>query len=198
MADIVRARATILGVTGLPGLFTAYFAPTGSVSTAVATEALGRVRAFWEGFRSHLPGTCTVQYTPQVDVLNDASGALTARVAGSVGATTICTGAGTAGSAPAMFVAQYLTGVVINGRVVRGRAFIGPTLASDNSAGAPTAASITALQTAVALLGTTIVTPLSHAVWHRPGPGGSPPGATVLVSGYSVWGQWGVLRSRRD
>lgn len=198
MADLIRTRATIIGQTGLPGLFTAYYAPSGAVGTAQATEALARVRAFFDSFKAHLPGTVQVTSPSEVDVINDANGDLVARVPGTPPATVSGTGAGTAGAAPLMFVLQHLTGVVVGKRVVRGRSFIGPTIASDNSVGNPTATSISALMTAAALLGTTIVTPLGQVVWHRPSGVPKAGGSSVLVTGHGVWTQWGVLRSRRD
>lgn len=196
MALMMRARVAITGPSGLPGVLTGYFTGSTPVTTAEATEAVARVRAMLESIKSRLNNTVVFTYPSSVDVLEDTTGGLQ----GGLGITPPASTTGGSASPlvpPAtQLLLQLHTGLIFHGRRVRGRINLPGTNTTDISIGAPSAALLTAAQTAVQLLGTTVVTPISNCVWHRPNAAGA--GAAVPVTSYSVGTKYAVLRSRRD
>ena len=197
MADMMRIRATLLGFVGAPGLATFYFVGSTPTTAAEALEASTRVRAYFESFKARYPSTCSVQYSTQVDLLDPSTGRLTGGLSVALPVTTVGAGAGSYLSPGISLLGQMATTSIINGRRVRGHTNMTPILASDSTAtGTPQLAAIGALNTAIALLGTTIVTPIVHVVWHRPKNFAG--GAAVAVTSYSTLAKFAVLRSRRD
>ena len=197
MAEMMRVRAQLTGFVGSPGLATFYFVGSNPATAPEALEASSRVRALFESFKAHLPSTEQVVYSSQVDVLDPSTGTLSGGLSVALPVTTTGTGGGNYISTASTYLGQLITTSIINGRRVRGRTNIGVPLASDNGAtGVPVVAAVGALNTALALLGTTIVTPIVHVVWHRPKNHAG--GAAVAVTGYSTSTKWAVLRSRRD
>jgi hypothetical protein len=87
---------------------------------------------------------------------------------------------------------RWRTGVFIAGRELRGRTFIPGATESRSANGRPDSTYITTAETAAqdlldnAALGAALVV---YSVTHR---------QVELVQSRSVWGQWAVLRSRRD
>lgn len=196
MADMIRNRAQITGIEGLPGLFTAYFVGSTPATTAEATEAAARVRACWEHIKGSIPATVSIVYSGACDVLDPATGTLTGGLTGTLPVTTV--GTQTALELPlgTMGLLQHNTSSIIAGRRVKGRSFMGPfTEAENGSDGRPSPTQQVDIAAAGALLGTTITTPIAHVVWHRPKSGSG--GASVAVVGYSASGLWSFLRSRR-
>jgi hypothetical protein len=87
--------------------------------------------------------------------------------------------------------------VIINGRLLRGRHFMGPVVATTLGAGgAVVAGTITIFDGAFNAMIPAGATTSAPAVWHRPTPLAT--GGHGLVSSYSTWNQFAVLRSRRD
>lgn len=87
---------------------------------------------------------------------------------------------------------QWITGVIVNGRFVRGRTFIPGLTNTILSNGNVLAANVTAFTA----LGTTFVTdPANFGIWHRPSSAGS--GSFHNASACSVWSELAVLRRRR-
>lgn len=194
---MIRNRAQITGLTGLPGLFTAYFVGSTPATTAEATEAAARVRAFWEAIKANIWSPASIVFTGVCDVLDPATGTLTGGLSGTLPVAT--TGGDTFQSLPLGVAAllRYSTSSIVAGRRVKGHAFIGPMTENVNGAdGKPSSTLQASLASAGAALGTTIVTPLAHVVWHRPGGAGA--GAAVAVTGYSSSDVWSMLRSRRS
>jgi hypothetical protein len=187
MTSILRMRTTLTGVTGSPYVSTQYF--TGSTN-ADAANAASAVGAFFNSIKTRWPNALAYNVEPFVDVINDATGALTAvvNIGGGV------SGVGSSGQVALPWATQGLlrfnTGTVVGGRLLRGRMFVpGPTEA-DSDVGVPLAAYITALNTAYTALTTAL--PNTLRVWSRTH------GTSALVTGASPWSQWAVMRSRRD
>lgn len=196
MATFLRTRAVFSApASGGDALLTYYWDSAGGTPTQVMTEAVARVRAFWESFKAKVPNTATITY----DGLGDEVEETTGEIVGQFTATPLAVTNGLAGTDILPYQTQGLlrlsTGTYIGGRRVQGRQFLPVPLEADSSGGVPVGAYVTAVQTAAALLGTTVVTPIAQRVWHRPGPGG--PGLSVVVTGRSCSTQWAVLRSRR-
>lgn len=194
---IMRIRSLITGPNGLPGLHTTYW--SGASSTPVGADAVdvsGRVRAFWDGVKTLLAQGVTVSFPFPADVLDHTNGNLQASLGTSAPASVVSTGALELPKAT-MLLLKYNTTLVLNGRFLRGRSFIGPLASNVNNSGIPLAASNTTLLTATAALGTG-ATSSAQVVWHRPTPANPTAGAISPVITYSSSTEFAVLRSRRD
>jgi hypothetical protein len=196
MSTLMRVRAVSSGWTGGPGLNTFYFLGSEPPVTAEATEAVARVRAFYESLKTRMATIWTVQPDNSVDTLNDVTGALTGGLAGTAVAATTGTGLSTINDLASMAVIRINTGVIVNGRRLQGRHFIGPFDTGQTTSGGLAPATVTAFNTAANLLTTTIVTPILACVWHRPVGGAG--GSHATVSTFATQTKLGVLRSRRD
>jgi hypothetical protein len=185
---MLRVRTVFSGVQGAPWLSTFYFQATteGQTEASAAVTATG---AFWTSVKARMGTQISYATQAQVDGI-DVNG-------GHTGAwnTTPATGTGSlAGNLlpPAVQgLVQWRTGTYVNNREVRGRTFLpGLTTASNSSLGAFDTATATPVQTAInTLLGNATV---HLSVWDR-----THAGAATVVSG-ACWGQFAVLRSRRD
>lgn len=186
-----RVRTAITNFGGGPFLSTMFFDTTGGT----AQQAANAVRAYWLNFLTHLTTGVVVTVEPAVYTLDPATGQATA-----VDNTTTATVTGTSSGDPLPSTTQLLqrwnTGIFLSGRLVRGRTFI-PTLTElVNTNTRPTAAILTAADTA----GGNLIADANSVfvVWHRPTPAAPSSGSMVVVNGASSWTEWAVLRSRRD
>lgn len=200
MTTLIRVRAVLSGFNGGPGLSTFYFATGGAVGSPECLEAANRVRAYFNNMASNIPTGQTVTVNPQVDLLDDLSGALQGSIV--VAAPAVVTGTSTFARAPisTAVLVRFLTGQVIAGRRLVGRSFLSPVtiedVAADGSFSSSNAANYAA---SAALLGTTIVTAtVKHRVWHRPNALTGAAGSSSDVTGYALGTKLAVLRSRRD
>jgi len=166
------------------GLSTFYFeAAVGTVAQQVA--AVATFLANSETQRSSAITWATAADVAQID---SATGNL-------VGTSTVTpsTGAGTAAGDPAPFATQgllrILTGVVVGGRLLRGRLFL-PGVVEASSTGVPSAGYITAYNT----VGAALIADVNSAwgIWSHTH------GVFQPANGVSTWNRWAVLRSRRD
>lgn len=198
MAVILRTRATLNYGSGGPGLFTAYWAPgTVGGSTADATDCVARVRAGWQAWRNNLPSTYTAVFQTDVAALEATTGVLTGLFSATPPADV--TGAGGVLQAPtaAMGLLRLRTNVIISGRLLRGRWFVGPlSQACVDGFGNLTAGNLANFNTGGAAILAAGATTSALAVWHRPTP--TTAGGHALVSSISTWNEIAVLRSRRD
>lgn len=198
MAIMMRVRATLTYGTGGPGLYTSYWRPsTPGGSPADATDALGRVRAFFVGIAAQLPNSTAVGAQSDIALINDIDGALV----GSLSPTPVAGVAGTGGASIAplasMALVRLRTNGVVNGRIVRGRWYVGPLASTAVSAvGGIAAAAQTAINAAANAMLPAGATTTDLVVWHRPN--GASPGEAVDVTTCSTWGELAVMRSRRD
>lgn len=198
MTIIMRIRTVLSGWQGAPGLGTHYFLPgTAGGVTADAVDCCGRVRAFWLAAQGIFPTTMGFQVSGSVDLLEAVDGTLTGGLSGGSPAGTAGSNANTFAPFATMVLLRAQTGVVIGGRRVLGRFFLGPVATNQNVNGVPTAAAGSSATAAGAALnsGATASVPV---VWHRPH--GSPPagGLHVPISGYQASPEFAILRSRRD
>lgn len=194
---IMRVRFVITGVAGLPGVQTTYWNGASSVPvTADSTDVVGRVQAFWNSFKGFLASGTTVVGPQAVDIINPLDGSLTGQL--SPGAVSSIGGTGTSSMASAtMMLLKYNTAVIVNGRKLQGRNFIGPVGTNTNNVGDVASAANAGLLTAAAFLNSG-ATASVLCVWHRPK--GTPPagGLASPVTGYGTSTEYAVLRSRRD
>ena len=195
--SIMRIRYQITGPGGLPGLHTTFWKGAAAVPVAAdAADVAGRVRAFWNSFAPQLANTVTVSPVGPADVLDEPTGQLLSQLAIGSPANVVGTGTGELPKAT-MVLLKYSTSIVINGRFLRGRSFIGPLGTGANTGGVVVAATNTALITASVFLGTG-ATASSHQVWHRPTQLSPSSGQASAVTSYGTNTEFSVLRSRRD
>ena len=164
------------------------------------------VRSFWEGMFSMIPANVTIKVDGVGDVIEDTTGALVGQWIFPAPAVVQCTGAGTY-AAPAGALIRWETGVIKDGRRLRGRTFVVPMInfqfQTDGTLAPTTQSDMLA---AAAVLQTE--QNASFVVWHRPFAGapavGTRParpshlGSHSLVTGASIPDKVVVLRSRRD
>lgn len=195
--SIMRVRFNITGLAGLPGLHTTYW--TGASSTPIAADALdvvARVRAFWDSFKVNLAAGVTVSCNQPVDLVDETTGILVGQLGAGSPALVLSTGSGSLPSATMMLL-RYNTGLIVAGRRLQGRSFIGPLATATNSGGDVVPTVNTALLTAAALMNTGATASLL-VVWHRPTDANPSGGLTSGVTSYAANPEFSVLRSRRD
>lgn len=198
MATFYRVRAGLTAVgNSHVALMTTYWDSTGGSPSAVVTEALARVRAFWNSMQGSMANGCALTINPVADEIEETTGALVAQQAGAPPAAVSFSGSGDALPFANQALLRLATNSFVNNRRVQGRINIPYLTELQSSSGVgPTAGLIVNITTAAALLGTTVVTPIGQRVWHRP-PVGSASGLSTPVIARTVSPTWAVLRSRR-
>lgn len=195
--SIMRVRATLEGLNGLPGLHTTYWNGTTATPTSGdADDCVDRVRAFWNSFAGFLADGMVVTPSGTVDVIQEGTGALVGSLPAST--TSVVSTGGTAAPLATMMLLKYQTADIVNGRRLQGRSFIGPLEATVNTGGFVAAAANTALLTAAAFLSTGGATASELVVWHRPSAVAPSGGSVGVVTGFDTSLNFAVLRSRRD
>lgn len=183
---MLRVRTQIVGTGGSPFLSTAYFAGTNASDASNAVNAMGD---FWTAMAGAMDDSLTIRVLNEVDSISETTGELL-----DVLSTSGFTTAGSAGDDPLPPATQGLlrliTGEVVAGRAVKGRWFIPGATEGSNVGGFPTSGYQTTLVGAIDDLIANADTTL--LVWSKKN------GQGIAVSGWSVWGQWASLRSRRD
>lgn len=196
MATFYRQRAVFDNPSGGgKSLFTFYWDSAGGTPASIATEAAARVRAFFNSMVTLFPNSGTATVNAFGDEVEETNGQIVGTFVGTPVATVTGTGSGDFLPMQTQGLLRLQTGSFINGRRVAGRIFLPNQLETFNTGGAPLASWVTAVNTAAALLGTTVVTPIAQRVWHRPGPAGA--GLSVVVTGRSASTNWAILKSRR-
>lgn len=194
-----RVRATGSGWQGAGGLSTFYFrgASPSVTSNAEALEAAKRVRAYFVALQGVTPGFVTWSVSNQVDVLKDDDGSLASSWVVTPQASVAGSGLSSSFSPATAVVGQLLSSTVVSGRRVRGRTYYCPLATGTGDAqGNPAAGTVTAMTNGLTALATSLGTAITNVVWHRPETPAV--GLVVDVTGYGVYGRFGVLRSRRD
>lgn len=199
MTDTYRARA-VLTINGVASLITTYWSTSNPTpDAATATEALARVRAMFNSAAAQIPSGSTLTFDTAVQIIDSATGTLVNAATGTSPAAVTFTGAGDPLPAQTQGLARFTTSNFLRGRNVKGRMFIpGPGEGANGTNGQPNSAYTTAWNTAIGLLGTTIVTPISQVVWSRPTAPGASDGAISAVSGRVMSSSWAVQRGRRS
>lgn len=184
-----RVRTVFSGMQGSPWLNTLFFNEAGGT----AQQAVTAVGTFWGAVDALIDSEVDWTTEPDVTLIDAVSGSPTGIVT-----TTPVTGTGSAvgDAVPAATQAlvRWRTGAFPAGREVRGRTFVPALVEASNDNGKLLAASQTTIQTAAAALIADANSVL--VVWKRPNPPAIGSYANVIAS--SVWGDFAVLRSRRD
>lgn len=206
MVHIVRTSWS--GTSGGPGLTQLAIDLTdgsfGALSTSQAQSAVDAVRAFWNGLVNQLPDEINLTVSPVVDYYTAHNGQL----AGSTSAPTapaVVLGASAAVFSMATGPKVNLnTGVIRNGRRVRGSIYIVPGAGATRGTNGQLAA---ASRTTINLQGATLRSALNTAglklvVWSRPLKDAAGnitrDGATSDVASFETNEKLAVLRGRRD
>lgn len=197
-AALYRLRTT-LSFAGSQALFTTYWDnPSIAAGSAVATEALARVRAFWNSVAARLPSTATIAFDPVLIQLDQVTGQPLAAYSGTPPAAVAFTGSVDALPLSTQLLVRYNTGIYVRGRALVGRSFI-PYLdenASVTGTG-PNSGTITGFNTALGLLGTTVLTSINQVVWSRPNAAFPGSGQAEPVTSRTVSTTWAVQKGRR-
>lgn len=194
---MMRIRTELSGAEGLPGLSTVY--ANGASSNPVAADALdmvGRVRTFWLALVALMPLGVVMQVSGRVDLIDPTDGELVGGLNPATPAQVSATGSSSLPTATmALLVGN--TGVIVRGRRLQGRTFVGPLSATVNNGGSlgpSQATTITNAATAM-LTGSTASVPV---VWSRQVQTPPAAGSASPVTGYTTRREFAVLRSRRD
>lgn len=186
---VYQVRVGFTGITGTPYLNTLYFDAAGGT----AQQAVDAAATFWGAVDAQLHQDLSWATESEVQVLNEATGALT-----DAQSTTVTSGGGalTGDVLPTANQAliAWRTATIVNGKRLQGRVFI-PGVPEVNAvagilASVPFTAFANAADALIADISSTLV------VWHRPvlGTGGSIGPVTAAL----VRQPFAVLRSRRD
>jgi hypothetical protein len=181
-----RVRVAWNGPAGAPFLSTHYFDLTGGTAQQAATA----VGAFWGAVDALINNAYIWTTESDVATVNAATGQVT-----SATSTTpvIGSGASAATALPraSQALVRWTTGIYVGGRQIRGRTFIpGITESSNGTDGLFSPADVATVNAAGAALIADANSQL--LVW-------SPTlGQANIVTGASTWGDFAVLRSRRD
>ncbi len=196
-------RSEWSGTSGGPGL-TQIAVETGDILiiNAGQTQTLvNAMRTFWDSIKAYLPDEVVISVNPTIDLYNTASGQL-------VGSSTAASSpAGVAGTATGVYAGgagmriNWATGVIRNGRRVRGSTYIVPAASTVYTNNGTVSSSV---RTPVGVSATTLISALEGAgfpmqVFSRPSdkvPGR--PGAVAKVESGTVNAKTAVLRGRRD
>lgn len=198
MTVLMRVQTVLTYGTGGPGLNTVYWAPgTPGGVTADATDAVARVRAMWLAMAGQFPTTFAFGTSNDVSLIDDSDGALVGSLGAASVASVVGTGGASSGPLASMFLVRLRTGLIRDGRLVRGRWYLGPvSAAAIHPSGSLVAAAQTALNSASTALLTGGATGSVPSVWHRPNSHGAGASSPVLTT--STWSQFATMRSRRD
>lgn len=191
---ITRVTATWTGFSGAPGYTNFFFSAFGGGD--VVDLEVARSVAFFQAVRSALPVAVTVSVSPEVAILDEASGDLINYGLAEESPAGI-TGSGTGVySAPTGAVVTWNTDTIARGRRLRGRTFLVPMSGGGFQAdGTLSSQTITALQNgAEALVGDG--SGPTAVIWSRPRGGSG--GSMGPITSYRVPDRAAVLRSRRD
>lgn len=183
---MLRVVTEFTGAPGSPYFSTMMF---GGLDTVAADDAVALVGAFWNGVDSLIGSDANWSTQSDVEVVDEATGALL-----EVFPTTPQSGVGGGGAGVMSIASQALvrwrTGQIVGKRELRGRTFIPFVAATANSNGFLSSAAQTTIQTAASALVASATAPLW--VWSRTH------GVAHPVVSSSVWQQWAILRTRRD
>lgn len=185
MVAMERVLVTWTGQTGLPGVSVFYGAPGSSVNTDV--------KAFFTSIRAEFGTALSWTVPGSGDTIDSATGALTGSWSNPTGGGIVQGLSNTAYAAGVGAYVNWGTGVIANGRRVRGRTFLTNINAGDyDVSGTILTGAITSFTSAASTLYGTA----KLVIWHRPPRGGST-GQACVVTSATVPDQVTSLRTRR-
>lgn len=196
---MLRVRTEWSGSGSAGSLSTHYFGPVSGAPNPLDVQAcVDRIHNFWQALNAHIATGVVHNVMGTVDHINEINGQL-------VGSTGIISSAGTgtlSGDAlpfQTQGVVRWTSSVIADGRRLRGHTFVPNPIETDNTAGTPIAAYVTALGTAA--VAATAAGTYTLQIWHRPKFDATGNivrnGSMGAVNGGTGLGSWGVLRSRR-
>lgn len=209
MVSIMRVRAPSKGWLGGPGLNTFYFRmqdPELEPTDGACQLAHDRVRAAFQAGHDLYPIAWKMTVDPTVDTIDPANGELTGSFSASPSAEVVGTGGAGFNAIASGLLLRLNTAGIVEGRRVKGRAFLSPIGPREESDGSPNEGGRgVALSIGTALMDEGITGP-PLAVWSRPVEADAehvPPiegrdGSVHLVTSVTVPDIFVVLRSRRD
>jgi hypothetical protein len=191
MPEIGKVITSFTGFTGAPGYSSHYFFGD-PYTTSTAQDNVDDVYAYWGLIAQWMPSSWRFAIQPEVQVLNETTGALIRVEATTpITATSWGTVAEYAGGAGA--VSSWTTGAVHGSKQLRGRTFIVPLGSGTyDSSGTIAGATLTTLRTAT----TNLAAVANFGVWGRPVSGSG--GDWAACTGGAVKDKVAWLSSRRD
>lgn len=182
---MLRVKTVFSGMSGAPWLNTLYF----DDATLGAQDCVDAVATFWSAVDGLMDSEVDWDIDQDVEIVDEASGNVL-----SIVQTTGGTGSGSLAAEALPIASQALirwrTGVYVGGREIRGRTFVPGLTEQANDNGKLAAASQTLIQTAATAL---INDPdCDLAIYSRVNANAAP------VVSANVWGEFAVMRSRRD
>lgn len=201
MAELARINVVWSGWSGGPGINRLVFSrgfPAGSWDAEAVDDITDGLHTAYTAFFNNMGVGIKANIDNYVTLFDSASGENTGVVVGTTTRATISgPGAAQSEAFATMFLAQFQTGEWINGRQLRGRAFLGPVagnsvtdqgLVNDGT------------RTAIAAAWTALLSGVGArlAVYQRPGPNNAGVGAYADVQRVTCAAKPAILRSRRD
>lgn len=185
MALLYRVQTVFTGVAGSPYYSTFHF----SAGFGTAANAVAAAGGFWSVVDGFMADDLDWDIPGEVEVINDETGLIV-----NVENATPQSGSGALTSQPLPPATQGLirwrTGSFVGGREIRGKTFVPGLTVTHSDEGQPNTALITGLENAATAL---VGSPTAQLVIYSRKNGTS---AEAVSS--SAWGQFAVLRSRRD
>lgn len=205
MAVVVAiVRTSWLGTSGGPGLTQLAIEGITDPHTwdaAAAQIAVDAVRTFWDAIKANMPNELTFTVSPVVDIYTILSGTLVGSYSAATPPTSVLgTDTGTYSMASGAKV-NLNTGVIRNGRRVRGGIFLVPMagLQTTNTGTVASTARTTFNNAVNTMRGTLVAANKQLVVWSRDNTGVEPGnGATSPVNGVETSEKVAILRGRRD
>lgn len=192
---VLRVAVRWVGFPGSPGFSNFHFAYDNEALTEI-DASISKLRTMLGSIAAYIPTGVNLVYPTAVDVFNTGTGVLEE----SIPVTAVANTTGQAASTyagPSGGVISWTTGVVNNGRRVRGRTFLVPLSTAYYSAdGTPSDTPRAAVNTAATtFLGN--ASGLTFGIWSRP-VAGVVTGILAPATSANVPETVAVLRSRRD
>lgn len=206
MVNLGIIRTAWSGTTGGPGLTQIAFRDLDHdpISAAQAQSAVDAMRVFWVAVGAYIPDEIVLTVSPVIDSYDLVTGELEESVTAATPPASLTGSATQTYSMAAGFKVNLNTGVIRNGRRVRGGIYVVPAAAN---AWTTNGLVLGTARTAVNNAGNTFRTSLNTAgcemlVWSRPIPEGQPNGPrtgdVAVVSAFETNEKTAVLRGRRD
>jgi hypothetical protein len=201
---ITRINARVDGFAGGPAINSWYFRRDDGTPmvTGDVNAALADVRAFYAAIAANYSTSEGIQVLSPGTTLDESNGALLGATGTAVPALVSGTTAIGVGPAQVAILAQLNTGVVANGRILKGRVFLGPFQLNVPAAGAvPAPATLSGMATAMATLLAAQTSTKRLCVWHRPRPASDKfpvarAGSALNVAGVTFPSRWVTQRRR--
>lgn len=198
MPSLLKVNTSWIGTFVGPALSVMYFLPVGTVNLAAAQASIDAVRDFWVACAPRMSSSSSWTVLGTVDQIDVTTGDLQGSFAGTA-RNGLPSGTGDVLPYQVQGMIRWDTGLVMDGRRLRGRTFLPATLEADNGGlGQPLTGYLTTMNTAAAALVASATADL--AVYHRPIPATAPGGPRAGGAATAVTGtcssSWKTLRSR--